>query len=266
MTANTLDPVLAAAIRQELIATGTKTGSLVRQQRRIRVVAALVGGVALVGAVTGAALIVAALPGQTITAPVGTAVTATHTGTASIDLGPAPHNASVVILDITCLSAGTYTVPLRITGPEEGASVSADCTKTGIGHTTHINDGLLPAEGSTSITITADPGTSWKATARYASRATSAWGVNANGQTYGVGNDNGLPDLEAAQATNGKVGYIYSKELLRSQSSSRYLDVYESDGVTVIGKFPIGNHGEWTYTTSHEPSSGNSAPASGDDQ
>ena len=244
MTANTLDPVLAAAIRQELIATGTKTGSLVRQQRRIRVVTTLVGGVALVGAVTGAALIVAGLPGQTITAPFGVAVTATHTGTASIDLGPAPHNASVVSLDITCLSAGTYSVPLRPSGGTEAAgSVTADCTKVGIGHTTHINNGLLPAEGSTSITITADAGTAWKATARYASQSTSVWGVNANGQTYGVANDEGVPDLTAAQATNGKIGYIYNDELF-SQSGSRYLNVYESDGVTVIGKFPLGIEGE----------------------
>ena len=127
---------------------------------------------------------------------------------------------------------------VRLVGDHD-ESASWNCSNPIRTDTTHIIDGRLPEPGSTSITITADPGTEWSVTAQYASRSTTPWEVNANGQTYGVPNENGVPDLSAAQATNGKQGYILDKELL-TMDHPGFINVYESDGSTVIGKFPIG--------------------------
>jgi hypothetical protein len=48
-----------------------------------------------------------------------------------------------------------------------------------------------------------------------------------------------MPDLQGAQATNGKVGYVYTKQF-NSFMGCGYLPVYDSDGTTVIGQFSIG--------------------------
>lgn len=87
------------------------------------------------------------------------------------------------------------------------------------------------------------------------------YGVNENGQTYGVVNDftaeKYYPDLVGAVGTDGTEGYILSKELLQMQRASsreeavalmrdpeyiqgRLIDLYAADGTTVIGKFLLG--------------------------
>lgn len=238
MSATLMDPTLADAVRGELASIGTKNSLLQRHQRRSRALALTIGVVAVAGVTMGAAVVVNNLPGTTTIAPLGSIVTATHTGTATIDLGAAPAHADAVILDLTCLSPqGTVTVPTDNSINSSGDSVTTECSM--VESPTHIDDGLLPKAGTTTMTITADPGTSWKIVAQYASSATSAWGVNPNGQTYGVPNGKGMPDLQSAQATNGKVGYISTKQIL-SFPGKGYLNVYESDGTTVIGQFPIG--------------------------
>jgi len=258
MNTTDLDSDFAAAVRAELAAIGTKGSRLQRHQRRTRLAGAGVLAIAVVGATTGAAIVVSNIPGTTTVAPTGNVVTVVRTGPAAIDLGPTTDGANTVILDVTCVSStGKITVPLTpgvvqdASGKASPGGVEAvewDCTKTS--RTVHINDGYL-APGSNSITITASPGTEWKAAARYGSATTSDWGVNANGQSYGTPNKkNGEPDLEAARATNGNIGYISVKEM-RTLIGDGYINVYESDGTTVIGKFPIGNveGGFWTVTT-----------------
>lgn len=209
---------------------------LQRHQRRARGLAFGVGALVLAGATTGAAVVANNLPGTTTVAAVGSIVGATHTGTASVDLGPVPANASVVVVDLSCVSA-VGRVSLRTVPPEgeEGPAGSGLACADG-GTTLHVADGLLPRVGTTSITIKADPGTTWHVTAQYATSSTTAWGVNARGQSYGVANAHGIPDLSPAQATNGKRGHIVTKELT-AMDQSGYIDVYESDGTTVIGKY-----------------------------
>ncbi|MHA6694670.1 hypothetical protein [Homoserinimonas sp. A520] len=240
MSITEMDAEFARGVRAELAAIGTKDSRLQRHQRRARAVAMSISAVVLLGATTGAAVIINNLPGTTTVAPLGNIVTATHTGTASIDLSPAPANATVVVIDLTCVSdtgrVSLLTVPSA--GSEGPGGVEVNCTSN-VGRTIHIEDGLLPTAGTTSITITADPGTTWNATAQYATSATTDWGVNPNGQTYGVPNVNGVPDLTAAQATNGEQGYVYAEELL-AMDHEGFIDVYASDGTTVVGQFPIG--------------------------
>lgn len=64
--------------------------------------------------------------------------------------------------------------------------------------------------------------------------------MNARGESYGVPNDNGIPDLVSAQATNGEIGYTRESEQ-RAFEGEGYIRVYEADGETVIGWFPIGD-------------------------
>lgn len=82
------------------------------------------------------------------------------------------------------------------------------------------------------------------------------WPTNARGQTYGTATEvNGQtfePDLIAAYATNGKLGYVLrtdaegpmptsiSEALAQNNAPTRTIPVYESDGVTQIGVFEIG--------------------------
>jgi hypothetical protein len=77
--------------------------------------------------------------------------------------------------------------------------------------------------------------------------------VNASGQTYGAANQNGIPDLVAAQATNGRSGYVYAYQLYppapktikqalaQNSAPPTKMTVYESDGKTAIGEFISGN-------------------------
>jgi len=62
--------------------------------------------------------------------------------------------------------------------------------------------------------------------------------MNANGQTYGVPNERGIPDLEAVYASNCEIGYVYRTD---PRSEGHSIPVYESDGETVIGEFWIGS-------------------------
>jgi len=260
MNLTDLEPDFANAVRAELAAIGTTASRLQRQQRRLRLVAISIGALAIGIATTGAAIAVTHFPGSTQVTSIAEPVDVMRTGTATIDLGPAPSGANTVIIDITCVSAsGTISVPSTVGAEQDGSgivipSVGAsewDCAV--VKNTTHIRDGYLKP-GSDSITVTADPGTTWKASARYANSTTTPFGVNANGQTFGEPNSvQGEPDLEGAQATNGKVGFIFIKQLLEF-SGCGYLNVYESDGTTVIGKFPIGQHGDGTTDCDPTPS------------
>lgn len=83
--------------------------------------------------------------------------------------------------------------------------------------------------------------------------------VNENGQTYGTESRLGrMPELLLVEATNGNTGYVLVSELENDDGSKvnnpseaieymkekekagpRVIDVYESDGETVIGKFEI---------------------------
>jgi hypothetical protein len=239
MNTPTLDPILSKAIEDELAALGTAESRLQRHQRRERGVAAAAAGFAVVALITGGAIVIGSFPGETTTSPLGTVVTGSFEGTAVIDLGEVPTGAGAVILDITCTAGGT----IEVATVQENQSATWDCSNPTRENTTHIVDGRLPEAGSTSITITADPGTVWSVTAQYASRVATEWKTNANGQTYGVPNDDGTPDLVPAQATNGRIGYIVPGDTLSlGFGVDGTINVYESDGTTVIGQFPIGDN------------------------
>ncbi len=78
--------------------------------------------------------------------------------------------------------------------------------------------------------------------------APSGPATNARGQSLGSAaeskSDSDLPDLVKAWATNGKPGYVKSDDLSSTSAgdragNSRVIDVYSSDGSTVVGQFKI---------------------------
>lgn len=188
------------------------------------------------------------LPGGTETTTYGTPVAATYTGTATVDLGERPDEATGARIELTCLSPGEFAWP-------DGSSGSCSATDLGEEHPAWGVVDLGP--GVEEVTITATDGASWRVTTTYVSTRTTKWGVNAGGDTYGVENENGTPDLIGVTATNGRSGYAYSEDLENAggppptspeQAYARQsanagktfsVPVYESDGETRIGEFTI---------------------------
>lgn len=241
-----MDATFTAALRETLVTQVERSRVSTRQRHWRR------GGVGLLvlsivgGGTAYAAGAFQGPPGSDQVQHVAPAVSMTGSGTQSINLGAPPAGANSIQVQLTCLTAGTFTFP-------DGASMS--CTEQDLGAPSAVSSYTLPIDSGRHITITTSPGDRWLMTAGYGDTTTTAWGVNAHGQTYGVANNLGTPDLVAAIATNGQTGYVdatqlalaqgpmpASPEQALAQQQSRQpasIPVYEVDGTTVIGDFAI---------------------------
>ena len=226
-----MQPATSAAIRAELTAIGTRGSGLQRRQRRARVTASLIGVAAIAITTSAAALVAANTPGSTVTDDLGATTTVTRTGPALVDIGQAPPLANAVIVDITCLSTSGNVMFDTLGGTQSGVS----CGIADPGDHMRISDAELPANGTTILSVDASPQAKWRAVFHYATSTTSDWGVNANGQTYGVENHKGHPDLVRARADNGQWGYVFWKESVEAEQPAT-VNVYKSDGHTVVGR------------------------------
>ncbi|MCD2440771.1 peptidase M56 family protein [Agromyces sp. SYSU K20354] len=213
-------------------------------------------GVLLAGGATFAAADLFSQPGGPVTSTVADEITVTGTGTRTIDLGPAPESATSVWVDVTCLTAATY---------ELGAGGAAlTCTADDAGTETGRAFGPFPLSvlRDDAFTLATGPDAAWELTLAYVNEQSTDWAMNESGQTYGIGNGNGSPDLIAVIATNGREGYVHRADLeeadgtaaargftspedaLRWQEEragkSFTIQVYEADGTTPIGEFTIG--------------------------
>jgi hypothetical protein len=208
---------------------------------RVALAAVVVAGGGGVAAATGVLSLWP--PGSPVLDPLASPVTVTGNGTETISLGAQPAGANAIDLQFRCLTPGSFTFA-------DGSG--ADCQRAaGPSDLTTVTLPLSPGHDTT--VITADPGARWVATAVYVSATVSPWKTNASGQTYGAANQNGTPELVAAQATNGRTGYVYANQLQGPQPTSpsqaatwndrpdRIITVYESDGKTPIGQFNAGN-------------------------
>jgi len=188
-------------------------------------------------------------PGGTRVVELGDPVTFTGAGTETVPLGTRPAEATAVRVSLGCLDPGKVYWPdggNLVCGADDVISPDADPATQ--------NYGVMElSPGQTAIRIRATAGMSWKLTATYVHTEQTEWGVNARGETFGVENDDGTPDLVAVIATNGREGYAYDDELSEPQPKSlpealaqasaypngRDVPVYESDGQTQIGTFHI---------------------------
>jgi hypothetical protein len=241
-----MDETFAAALRELLVeqvhGAGTQ-GSWLTEAKRWIVGAGLVlvaggGGIAYAsGAFT-------TQPGGDAITKLSAPVTATGTGTQTVDLGTPPAGSRAISISFTCLTAGHFTFA-------DGAGVDCDSADAGP-ESPPVTYTMSIAPGRHSTTITATPGARWSLVATYASMNTTAWGVNASGHTYGIQNQHGIPDLVAVIATNHRSGYVYADQLFtpppktpsqaiaENNASPKTLTVYESDGKTPVGEFAAG--------------------------
>ena len=242
-----LDPRFAAEVRNNLVSTATGTSPLAVRTRRLRIGVGVTVGLAAASLLTAGALVVVGIPGDHIITDLGDQITVSGTGTQAVELGERPEGANAVSFVITCTSAGTFAADngfMECADVDGVVTTEDDRLLAPIGNSATYSDLVLPGN-ATSFVVTASEGATWSVVAHYVKTVTTDWGVNANGQTYGTPNEKGVPDLIAAQATNGAIGYYYFTDLMPAGGDDRVapytIPVYESDGVTVIGQFPIGD-------------------------
>jgi hypothetical protein len=240
-----MDDTFASALRELLVEQVEASSDQERQSFRVSRRWAVRAGALLALIVGGGGIAYAtgawSVPGSDVVTPLAAPVTVTGTGTETVQLGAQPAGTKALEMDFTCLTAGSFTFA-------DGSSIECD---GGSDQPSTYAMSIAPGEDTTTITATA--GARWRLTATYSTVAVSAWGVNASGQTYGAANQNGIPDLVAVQATNGRSGYVYAYQLYppgpktikqalaQNSAPPTRMTVYESDGKTAIGEFITGN-------------------------
>lgn len=180
------------------------------------------------------------LPGGEKVTRLDDGATDAMTGPAEIDLGAPPAAATHLEVHLTCLTAGRIEWPdgsSMTCGPEDAGSPSFT---------------LIPINpDSTTYRFIAGPEDRWRFEIFYVLREITDWATNESGETYGVQNQRGTPDLVAVVATNGQQGYARRADLndprpktpgealeyQRTRGPATPIPVYKSDGETVIGEF-----------------------------
>lgn len=242
-----VDDRFSTALRAELVARVRESSPLpTRRHARAWLGGGALAGVCLLGGIGATASGWLYIPGGQEVNPLASPVTKSYTGTATVELGEPPAGTTDIEVKLTALSAGRYELP-------NGAS----CGFTD--NDLRTEDGascgyMLPIEpGQKSVVIQAEPGSSWRLTAKYVKQVRTGLAVNARGETYGIESpENGVPDLIAVTATNGSAGYVYAKDLyggptptspedaaknFSTPRPSRELPVFLSDGETNVGVF-----------------------------
>ncbi|WP_269938570.1 peptidase M56 family protein [Arthrobacter sp. HY1533] len=245
------DDTFSKALRRVLVSRVEESAlPRMRRRRRLWMGAGVFAGAGLLGGIGAAAAGILTLPGGDAVTPLAAPVTGSYTGSATVDLGPIPEGVTNVAIELTCLSPGRLAF-------EDGASIV--CSDSDVGTGSFSGGYSIPVSaGQHTITITADPAARWSLKASYVRQTTTEWGTNARGESYGVQNGNGTPDLIAVVASNGKVGYARSAELDNAggadfkspeeaiawqnehKGKSVSVPVYESDGTTRVGEFILG--------------------------
>ncbi|MEO6116967.1 MAG: hypothetical protein ABIP33_11330 [Pseudolysinimonas sp.] len=197
-------------------------------------------------------------PGSPIVSLLGGGAAVDVPSSTAIALAQIPRGATDVRVTVTCLAAGHLAWGTDPTG--NNPNVTCDQQDPGSVSATTFYDFTLDKD-STAIYFGVTGG-HWAASYQYLKKVETAWGVNANGQSYGVEKAGaGSPDLLAVQGTTNSGadvdGYAFAAQLQGPQPTSpaqakdfsktlhdKYpngipVPVYKSDGVTRIGTFYI---------------------------
>lgn len=234
----------AAALRSAVVeqATPRRSDPGVRVQR-----AWWIGGASLAAlGATGAAIALVGIPGSVVETPLSDPHSTSGQGFGSVDLGTQPDAATAVHFEFECLATGDFSIG--------SPGIVVTCEPDDIGSTQ--TSGLLPLEGVSggSLPVAVDAGAEWRVEAWFVETEQVPLAKNANGETFGVDSDDTPPELIQAEGSNGRVGYVRGSELEAGSGpeptspaeaalnipSSFVVNLYESDGVTVIGEFKIG--------------------------
>lgn len=275
------DPERSDAIRSLLVTTAIAP-------RRVGGVLASIGLVALglaVGASVSAAAItlnapdaahqsanpgVPAPPGVTAGRPIvsvlGSPVSHTVHGDADITLGAVPTGATHARVTFICLTAGTTSWGFDASGNNP----SSTCSEQDVAYTANSGYFDFPLdESTTTLFIRASASAEAVVTYQFLNYVETAWGVNANGETFGASKDSvGDPDLVSVSITDASgqnvLAYVRRPDLdafgpdwpnqpgspaeaieWQAERDKKYpngwdIPAYESDGVTQVGVFHIG--------------------------
>jgi hypothetical protein len=190
------------------------------------------------------------LPGAPVISLLGDPVSQQITGAKELALPTPPKGSTHVRVTISCLTPGTTTWGLD----PSGNNPSSACTRFDLLHAQSAYfDFALSADDV--LDIRADADVSSMVTYQYLALVETAWGVNANGETFGVLKDGGeTPDLVSAigVASSGKVvdGYLWASTLegplptspaqalewqAQQGREGRDIPLYASDGRTQLG-------------------------------
>lgn len=154
-----------------------------------------------------------------------------------------------LVINFTCLTPGNYEIV---------DNFSVECP-VGRPNSVTFTTVDIPADGT--LAVTAPPEAEWEVAVAFVNTTTTPWATNASGQTYGITNEHGSPDLIAVEADDGTSGYVAASDLadangesaaesftspedaLRWQQSvqgtSVSIPVFLYDGLTRIGTFTI---------------------------
>lgn len=242
----------AATFRARLV-THIAEASRPRRRRHTLLGTGAALAIVLGGAVAAAGTGLLSLPGATVDTALGATQSATFTGTGTLELGPPPATATGVAISFICLTPGSFTF-------DDGAAVACSSVDDAERPTAYVIP-LTEIEGN-AVTMTASSDAAWSITAGYIASDTTEWTVNDSGDSYGVINGDGHPDLIAVIATDGQQGYVHRKDLADADGSTaaesftspedalrwqevnaaiiHMIPVYESDGTTRIGEFRVG--------------------------
>jgi len=243
------------ALREQLVHGATATKETRRPHRRV--ITTLLLGMALAGG--GGAAVAGglwALPGGENEYELGAPVTLQAAGTATLALPPAPEAATKVRVDLSCRSAGSFTLPSN--------AGSFTCSSEDVGTAAGVaSTDYALADVGDSLTVATSETATWALTAAYIRTEIVPLATNANGDTFGVIQTNGQnPDLIAVIASNGQQGYVYTDDLAAADGTGNALGslnpgdalvrqagrdgrgisvpVFDSTGETEIGVFIVG--------------------------
>lgn len=240
-----VDDSFSDALRAELVARVAAESPVARRRSRMLLGAGALFGAGLLG-VGAAAAGLFFIPGGEKVTPLASPVTATYTGTATVELGSPPEGATGIKMELRCLTPGWFEYP-------DGASSSCSEEDVKDGRTGWSGYTLSLTPGQDSVTIKTEAEARWQLTAEYVRQERMPLSINAKGETYGVeSQENGTPDLIAVIATNGQSGYAYARDLyggpmptspedavknFSTPRPPREIPVYLSDGETQVGVF-----------------------------
>lgn len=249
-----LDDAFHSTLRKALVARVNE--SAVAKKRRNLLWWLGVGvfaGAGLIGGAAAAGILV--LPGGDVVTSLSSPVVETHTGTAVVELGPVPTGVTHVAVELTCLTSGSFMV-------DDGATLFCGASDIGTG-AARSSFSVPLASGAHTVGISTDATASWALMATYVNQTVTDWATNEHGESYGIQNASGSPDLIAVIATNGKPGYARSTDLHEAngtkaartfasseealawqethQEAVSSVPVYETDGRTLVGDFDIGS-------------------------
>lgn len=255
MTGPAVDPPFARGLRAALLehVTADAARSTTRRPRWHRLVGTGVGVLVLAGVGGGATaasgwspLLASWLPGAPRVAALSPVLESTQRGPASISTADAPAGTNAVDVEVHCIDPGTVDWPDGSTSGCDGAPGSVSGT------------GVLDLPpGGAPLIFSADETVRWGLSLTYIRRTPTDWARNTRGETFGTQKEDGSqPDLQAATATNGAKGYLRQSELdaahgpgpTTPEEAAVYddlpvvvvqIDVYASDGITVVGQFDV---------------------------